>query len=122
MNMIYCSNFSEKSKYPRFYRTAVELMGKANHCAFRDKLDLEIFVSLLKRAIDESKPKDHRARVELTYSRELEGQIAIESGKVDFQIARLYFYPVNRVLEYDYEAGDFFPVDRIDHIEEGGDQ
>jgi hypothetical protein len=110
MTMIYCSNFFEKSKYPRFYRTAVELMGKANHCAFRDKLDLEIFVSLLKRAIDESKPKDHRARVEVTYSRELEGQIAIESGKVDFQIARIYFSPVRSVLEYDTDARDFFKI------------
>ena len=115
MKMIYCNNYFEKAKYPRFYETALELMRKANHCAFRDHLDLQIFVSLLNRALDESKPKDHRARVELTYSRELEGQIAIESGKVDFQIARIHFSPVSSVLEYDTDARDFFEIGLYSH-------
>lgn len=120
--MYYCCNFFAKSKHPEFYKGTIELMRKANHCAFLTSDDLNVFCAMLKKNIDAHKPMGHKAHIEKISQPDGHGQISLESGKVDFQIARLYFYPVNRVLEYDYEAGDFFPVDRIDHIEEGGDQ
>lgn len=117
--MVYCFDFFEKSKYPRFYEPVMELMRKANHCAFLNRNELEIFIALLKSALDEAKPKDHRAHVETTWMRELQGQISIESGKVDFQIARIRFSPIRKVLEYGFDAQDFFTVDHID-MQEGG--
>ena len=115
--MIFCYHLSVKAKYPRFYEPAVALMKKADGCAFLTRADLDVFCAMLKKSLDARKPVCHRANICIYFSRENEGQVSIESGKVDFQIARIMFRPVKQVLEYDYEADDFFPVNLV---KEGG--
>lgn len=115
--MIFCYDFTPKAKYPRFYQPTVELMQKAAGRAFLTREDLDVFFAMLKQRIDHDKPIGHKASVHVHFSRENAGQVSLESGKVDFQIARIHFQPVQQVLEYSYETGDFFPVNLV---KEGG--
>lgn len=107
--MIYCfcCDFYEKSKHPKFYDDAISVMRSANEHAFSTKEDFDVFVYRVKRKLALSKPSGHAASVSVNISEDRKGQIYIESGKVDGEIARLYFYPVKSVLEYDMDTGHF---------------
>ena len=105
----YCCDFFEKSKHPKFYDEAVAMMKAVNGHAFSRKEDFDVFVYRLKRKLELSKPSGHKACVSVnaSVSEDRKGQVFIESGKVDGDIARLYFHPVKNVLEYDMDTGRF---------------
>lgn len=117
MKMKFCHYHYEKAKHPKFYDKACELLEKAKNCAFTSQNEVEIFVYMVKKALDENKPEGHPSR--LVHSRSANGgQIFIQSGKLDDDIARLYYDDISRFLEYDSEANDFFDVS--ERYEEGG--
>jgi hypothetical protein len=107
--MIYCfcCDFYEKSKHPKFYDDAIAVMRSANEHCFSTKEDFDVFVYRVERKLELSKPSGHKAYVSVYTSEDRKGQIYIESGKVDGDIARIYFHPVKSVLEYDMETGHF---------------
>ena len=117
MKMIFCYYYYEKSKHPKFYDKACELLEKAKKCAFTSQNEVDIFVSMVEKALDENKPEGHPSR--LVHSRSANGgQICIQSDKLDDDIALLYYDDISRFLEYDLEAQDFFDVS--ERFEEGG--
>ena len=119
MKMKFCHYHYEKSKHPKFYNKACELLEKAKKCAFTSQNEVDIFVSMVKKALDENKPEGHPSR--LVHSRSANGgYITILSGNIDDDIARLYYDDISRFLEYDLEAQDFFDVS--ERFEEGGAQ
>lgn len=120
MKMKFCYYPYEKAKHPKFYNKACELLMKAKNCAFTSQNEVDIFVSMVKKALDENKPEGHPSR--LVHSRSANGgQITIQSGILDENIiARLYYNDISHFLEYDLEAQDFFDVS--ERFEEGGEQ
>lgn len=117
MNMMFCDYHYEKTKHPKFYDKACELLEKAKNCAFTSQNEVDVFVYEVKKALDENKPEGHPSR--LVHSRSANGgQIRIQSGKLDDDIARLYYAKIERFLEYDLEAQDFFDVS--ERYEKGG--
>ena len=118
MKMKFCHYHYEKANHPKFYDKACELLEKAKKCAFTSQDEVEIFVYMVKKALDENKPEGHPSR--LVHSRSANGgQIVIQSGKLDDDIARLYYVEIRHFLEYDYVAKDFFDVS--ERYEEGGE-
>jgi len=108
--MIFCCDFFEKSKHAKFYDAAIDMMRKANGCAFLDRNDFDIFCHLLRRKLKEAMPEGSIAHISVCRNAKGGGQIAVESGRVDDQISRLYFHAVTCVLQYDLDARDFFDV------------
>ena len=107
--MLFCHYHYEKTKHPKFYDSACELLAKGKDCAFTSQNEVDIFVHLVKEALEEKKPKDHACRVE--HSKNADGGwITIQSGSLDDDIARLYYAKIKKFLEYDLDAMDFFDV------------
>ena len=92
-------------------------MEKAKKCTFVSQNEVDIFVYEVRKALDENKPEGHPSRLVHTRSAD-GGQICIRSGKLDDDIARLYYYDISRFLEYDLDAKDFFDVS--ERYEKGG--
>ena len=119
MNMMFCDYHYEKTKHPKFYDQACQLLEKAKNCAFTSQKEVDIFVGMVRGALEECKPDGHPSR--LVHSRSANGgNICIQSGKLDDDIARLYYAKIERFLEYDLEAQDFFDVS--ERYEKGGAQ
>ena len=116
--MLFCHYHYEKSKYPKFYDSACELLAKGKDCAFISQDEVDIFVHLVKEALEAQKPEGHPSAVTHTRS-DNGGQICIVSGKIDDDIARLYYSEIRRFLEYNLEAEDFFDISN--RFEEGGE-
>lgn len=117
MKMKFCHYHYEKATHPKFYGKACELLAKAKNCAFTSQNEVDIFVHMVKEAFEKNRPEGHPSRVEHTKSSD-GGQIVIRSGKLDDDIARLYYADISCFLEYDLEAKDFFDVS--ERYEEGG--
>lgn len=118
MKMKFCHYHYEKANHPKFYDKACELLEKAKKCAFTSQDEVEIFVYMVKKALDENKPEGHPSRL-VHYRSANGGQIVIQSVKLDDDIARLYYVEIRHFLEYDYVAKDFFDVS--ERYEEGGE-
>lgn len=106
--MIFCFHMFWKSKYPKFYAPVVEKMKEANNKAFLNRRDLEMFAHLLCDILAQNKPEGHAARICVSKGRE--GGIYLQSGKVDDDIARLYFQTFAEIIEYDDDVQTFFDV------------
>ena len=98
MKMKFCHYHYEKTKHPKFYDKACELMEKAKKCAFTSQNEVDIFVYKVRKALDENKPEGHPSRLVHTRSAN-GGQICIRSGKLDDDIARLYYADISRFLD-----------------------
>lgn len=109
MNMEFCYYHYENTKHPKFYDKACALLKKAKKCAFTSQNEVDIFAHMVKEALEESKPEGHPSL--FVHSKgEGGGQMVIQSGKLDEDIARLYYYDILHFLEYDLDAQDFFDV------------
>lgn len=117
MKMKFCYYHYEKTKHPKFYDKACELLEKAKRCAFVSQNEVDIFVHEVKKALDENKPEGHPSRV-AHYRSADGGQICIRSGNLVDDIARLDYDDISRFLEYDLNAKDFFDVS--ERYEKGG--
>ena len=117
MKMKFCHYHYEKTKHPHFYDKACEMLEKAKQCAFTSQNEVDNLVALAKKALEENKPEGHPSQV--VHSKGAGGgQISIVSGKLDDDVARLYYQTVSCFLEYNTEAEDFFDVS--ERYEEGG--
>ena len=117
MKMMFCHYHYEKTKHPKFYDQACQLLKKAKKCAFTSQNEVNIFAYMVKKALDENKPEGHPCQLVHSHSAG-DGQICIVSGKLDDDIARLYYAKIERFLEFDMEAQDFFDVS--ERYEKGG--
>ena len=117
MKMKFCHYHYEKAQHPKFYDKACELLSKAKNSAFVSQNAVDIFADLVKKALEETKPEGHPSHLVHTKSA-AGGQIVIQSGKLDDDIARLYYDTISRFLEFDIEVKDFFDVS--ERYEEGG--
>jgi len=106
--MIFCFHMFWKSKSPKFYAPVIEKMKQANNKAFLNRRDLEMFVYLLRDILAQNKPEGHASRIFVSKGKE--GGIYLQSGKVDEDIARLYFQTFGDILEYDDDEKTFFDV------------
>lgn len=118
MKMKFCHYHYEKAKHAKFYDKACELLEKAKMCAFTSQDDVDIFVYMVKKALDENKPEGHPSCL-VHYRSANGGQIVIKSGKLYDEIARLYYKDISHFLEYDFVAKDFSDVS--ERYEEGGE-
>lgn len=117
MKILFCDYHYEKSKHPKFYNSACKLLEKAKYCAFINQNEIDIFVSLCRKALEENTPEGHPSKV-LHSKNANGGQITIWTGNLDDDVARLYYKPISRFLEYDSEVNDFFDVS--EQYEKGG--
>lgn len=117
MKIKFCFYHYEKSRHPKFYDDACDLIAKASDCAFTSQNEVDVFVQKVKEALEAQKPEGHPSAVTHTRS-DNGGQICIVSGNIDDDIARLYYSEVRRFLEYNLEAEDFFDVS--ERYEKGG--
>lgn len=117
MKIKFCFYHYEKSRHPKFYDGACELIAKASDCAFTSQNEVDIFVHKVKEALEAQKPEGHPSAVTHTRS-DTGGQICIVIGKLDDDIARLYYSEVRRFLEYNPVAENFFDVS--ERYEKGG--
>lgn len=90
--MKYCHYFFEKSKRPKFYDGVVALMALAYQMGIEEE-DLTAFITTLKSMLEESKPSGHAARIHTLRDGE-SCNIYLQSGKLDDDIARLFFSEV----------------------------
>lgn len=121
--MKFCHYHYEKTKHPKFYDKACELLEKAKKCAFTSQNEVDIFVNMVTKALDEHKPQGHSSKVMHIKSADGDGQITICTGKLDDDIARLYYQPVVQLLEYDHEVKAFFDIsERFGEETEGNRQ
>lgn len=118
MKIKFCHYHYEKSKHPKFYDGACDLMAKAKNCAFTSQNEVDIFVHKVKETLEAQKPEGHPSIVTHCKS-DNGGQICIQSGKLDDDIARLYYSEIQRFLEYNLDAQDFFDVS--ERFEKGGE-
>lgn len=117
MKMMYCHYHYEKTKHPKFYDAACELLAKAKQCAFTSQNEVDIFVNMVKQALEGNKPAGSSSRLVHTKGKD-GGQITIQTGKLDDDVARLHYYPIRKFLEYKLSAMDFFDVS--ERYEKGG--
>jgi len=118
MKMMFCHYHYEKAKHPKFYDPACQLLEKAKNCAFTSQNEVDIFVGMVRGALEECKPDGHPSNLSHTKGSK-GGQIVIRSSKFEDEIARLYYAKIEHFLEYDLEAQDFFDVS--ERFEEGGE-
>ena len=85
MKMKFCHYHYEKATHPKFYGKACELLAKAKNCAFTSQNEVDIFVNMVKEALEKNRPEGHPSRVEHTKSSD-GGQIVIRSGKLDDEL------------------------------------
>lgn len=117
MKMKYCHYHYEKTKHPKFYDDACRQLATAKNCAFTSQNEVDIFVHLVREALDKSKPEGHACRVLHTIGTD-GGQITIWSGNLDDDVARLHYSDISSFLEYDLETKRFCDVSK--RYEEGG--
>ncbi|GEM_PF-2819055 len=91
-----------KSKMPKFYEKTVEKMQRAHSVAFLSKQDVEDFVVNLRRQLFADKPNGHAAHIKYSpvSTGNFEGSIYLCSGMPEYDIARIYLYPVNEIVTF----------------------
>ena len=114
--LVFCHYHYEKSKHPKFYNSACKMLERAKNCAFVSQADIELFFARVKNALEMSKPEGHRATVQHNKGNG-GGQITVVSGKLDDDVARLYYQRIEGFLEYDL---CFSLTDVSERYEEGG--
>lgn len=117
MKMYFFYNHFEQNKHAKFFNLACGLLRKVNLCALTSVNEVDIFVGLVTRALQDLKPDGHPAKV--VHTKELEGgQISIAGKGYDSDIARIHYSEIASFLEYDMDARDFFDVS--ERYEKGG--
>lgn len=112
-NMIFSCDFWWRYSYPKFYNKTVGLMKSANGKAFLTENDLSIFIDLLRKQIDADKPKGHAAHISFSgINKDGKGHVYVESGKLDTDIARLFFHRVKSIVTYGEHKQAVFDVQK----------
>ena len=118
--MIFTKDYFQASCRPKYLDPVCKLMQKADSVIFPNTTELEIFIIILKRTLEQGRRTGSTAYLSASSPCDASGSIQLYA-KDDAQdsIARLYFSHVRAVLEYNLDAEDFFDVsERLD--EKGG--
>lgn len=93
-----------KNKMPKFYKKTVEKIQRAGSVAFLSKQDVDDFVANLRNQLLNDKPVGHAAHINYSPitrdSYSYEGFIYLCSGRSEYDIARIYLYPVNEIVTF----------------------
>lgn len=117
MNMYYCHDFVASDSIPSYLERAYSMMKKAYRCAFLSCYDIEIFCSVLNKVllIDVPEGTDFYVR-HLQYGDS--GMVVVDFYGLPTIGATLSYSKIEKILEYDSDAKDFFDVS--DRLKEGG--
>lgn len=118
--MIFANDYFQASCCPKYLDPVCKLMQKADRVIFLNTNELEIFIIILKRTLEQNRRTGSTAYLSESSSKDASGSIQLYA-KEDAQdsIARLHFSHALAVLEYDLAAEDFFDVsERLE--KEGG--
>lgn len=117
--MIFTNDYFQASCRPKYLEPVCKLMQKADRAIFLNTTELEIFIIILKRTLEQSSRTGSTAYLSASSLCDASGSIQLYA-KEDAQdsIARLYFSHAQAVLEYDLDAEDFFDVS--ERLEEKG--
>lgn len=109
--MIFANDYFQVSCRPKYLDPVCKLMQKADQAIFLNTNELEIFITILKRTLEQSRRTGSTAYLSAASPEDASGSIRLYA-KEDAQdsIARIYFSHARAVLEYDLDAGDFFDV------------
>lgn len=117
--MIFANDYFQASCCPKYLDPVCKLMQKADRVIFLNTNELEIFIIILKRTLEQNRRTGSTAYLSESSSKDASGSIQLYA-KEDAQdcIARLHFSHALAVLEYDLDAEDFFDVS--ERLEEKG--
>ena len=118
--MIFTNDYFQASCRPKYLEPVCKLMQKADSVIFPNTTELEIFIIILKRTLEQGRRTGSTAYLSASSPEDASGSIQLYV-KEDAQdsIARIHFSHARAVLEYDLDAEDFFDVsERLD--EKGG--
>ena len=118
--MIFTNNYFQVSCRPKYLDPVCKLMQKADRAIFLNTNELELFIIILKRTLEQNRHMGSTAYLSASSPEDASGciQLYVKEDAQDC-IARIYFSHARAVLEYDLDAEDFFDVsERLD--EKGG--
>ncbi len=117
--MIFANDYFQASCCPKYLDPVCKLMQKADRVIFLNTTELEIFIIILKRTLEQNRRTGSTAYLSASSPEDASGSIQLYV-KEDAQdsIARLHFSHALAVLEYDLDAEDFFDVS--ERLEEKG--
>ena len=108
--MIFANDYFQVSCRPKYLDPVCKLMQKADRVIFLNINELEIFITTLKHTLKQCRRTGSTAYLSAEPS-ETSGSIQLYA-KEDAQdsIARIYFFHIRAVLQYDLDAEDFFDI------------
>lgn len=117
--MIFTNNYFQVSCRPKYLDPVCKLMQKADRAIFLNTNELEIFINILKRTLEQCRRTGSTAYLSAAPS-EISGSIQLYAKEyAQDSIARIYFSHVRVVLQYDLDAERFFDVSEK-LVEKGG--
>ena len=118
--MIFTNNYFQVSCRPKYLDPVCKLMQKADRAIFLNTNELEIFITNLKRTLEQCCKTGSTAYLSASLPEDASGCIQLYA-KEDAQesIARIYFSHARVVLQYDLDAERFFDVSEK-LVEKGG--
>lgn len=109
--MYFCHYTFEASQHPKFYNEALRLLTGVKDKAFMAKVDVRALADLVKKRLEEDKPKGSPARLDVTVSTDGGIQMTLTSGRdTDTDIGRAWFCPIKAFWSYDPHKGHFIGV------------
>lgn len=117
--MIFANDYFQVSCRPKYLDPVCKFMQKANGAIFLNTTELEIFIIILKRTLEQNRRTGSTAYLSASCPEDASGSIQLYA-KEDAQdsIARIYFSHARAVLQYDLDAEDFFNIS--ERLEEKG--
>lgn len=117
--MIFANDYFQVSCLPKYLDPVCKLMQEADRVIFLNTNELELFIIILKRTLEQNRRMGSTAYLSASSPEDASGSIQLYA-KEDARdsIARIYFSHARAVLEYDLDAEDFFDVS--ERLEEKG--
>lgn len=103
--MVFATDFWWRSKAPKYYDMTVALLKGLNNRLLVTTEDLTDFVEHLKRQLSHDRPADSKAHIAFSpLDTNGNGQVKIDTGKDETDVARLYFHAVKGTVSYQQDA------------------
>ncbi len=112
--MIFCCDFWELYRHPKFYDKTVSIMKSMDGRAFLSEEDFDTFCHRLDKRIEKDRPKGHTAHLSRTaFGNSGKSQIYLMSGKDETGIARLHVHRIKEIKTYGFENQATFDVFKV---------
>lgn len=110
--MILTHYFFQASKLPKYLAEVAAFVEKADKSLFASQEEFEKFFHMVEKKLEECKPDNSEPVAQLYKSRQGDGGIYIYVKRDRDRNAdiRLCYQQLERVLDYDPKAGDFFDI------------